>query len=619
VHSQIPSVRRFLNAALAGALAASVLLPPAAPAWAIGLSKANDPAVLREEASRRMNISFDYDEIQGELKRPAAAAPAPPGEMAQQSTGATWFPRRAPLPLVANSEVVEVTVFRDRALVMRQRRVESTDSGELVVDFTGLPLDIRPESFFAGIADGKAEVLAVERLTGEGLAVREAEQERLRKELRPLVDQVGEARDRIESLLAERAYLREAVVPSGEVATRAPVAEMEKTLAFVAKEERRISAALRAEEVAVEDLDRKIAPMLAKMRDPRADGEKVRVRVRVGVGAGGKKGAAVAVTLRYEVFGSGWSPAYRARLPQDGGRVELSYDGVVRQFTGEDWSDARLVLSTADAGAPGAPPALVAWTLEEGQPYWEQQAAYGSPARSGVFVGSAEGGGRGGSPGGPGAAAGSPSARAAVVFEVPGRWTVRGDGSEQRLPIATLAMDAREERVAVPRSAPQVFRKAKLVHGGGLPLLSGPVALFVGPDMVASAQMAAVAPGEDFELHFGGDEQMKAERVVLERKQEYVGVGKKQVRWTFKYEIRLRNFRDHAVTVRVGDQLPVAVSERVVVKALDMSPPLPADPRDPQGVLRWDLSVPAGGEAKIQFGFQVTSPAEVSLYELMAL
>jgi hypothetical protein len=570
-------VRRLSRAFPALLLAALLPFPSEAQ------QKANDASVLREEAGRRMKISFDYDQLEGELRAPAAAPPA-------ETLATGVHVRRAPLPLVANSDVIEVTVFRDRALVTRERTVD-VERGDTLVDFVGLPLDIRPESFHAGVGAGSAEILGIERLTGQGLAVRQAEQQRLRDSLRPLVDRVGESRDRIEALLAERAYLREAAVPSGDAATRVPVLEMEKTLAFVAKEERRIAAALREEERKVEELDRDIAPLLARMQDPQADGEKVRVRVHAG------KQGTIAVSLRYEVAAAGWSPAYRARLPEGGGPVELAYDGVVRQWSGEDWGGARLVLSTADAGAPGAPPPLSAWTLEEGQAYWTQQhePTTGSSAPA------------------------APSARAAVVFAVPGVFTVRGDGSEQRLPVATLSMPATETRVAVPRSAQQVFRRVEVVHAGSLPLLAGPVSLFVGADMVASSTIAPVAPGERFELHFGGDEQMKAERVVVERKQEYVGPGRKTVRWTFRYTIRVQNLRDEAVTVRVADQLPVAISERVVVKPLEMTTPLPTDVRDPQGVTRWDVAVPPGGESTIDFGFQVTSPADVQIADLMML
>ena len=57
------------------------------------------------EAKRRMNLSFDLDEVEGMLQQEIPLA---------YSSVAV-----APLPLEPNSEMAAVTVFRDRALVTR--------------------------------------------------------------------------------------------------------------------------------------------------------------------------------------------------------------------------------------------------------------------------------------------------------------------------------------------------------------------------------------------------------------------------------------------------------------------------------------------------------------------
>ena len=557
-----------------------------------GGGRAEADEALREEAKRRMKISFDYDEVSAELSSPASA-PAPPRPVPNSPA-----PRRAALPLRPNSSVQDATVYRDRALVTRLRALDLA-AGEGLIDFSGLPLGIRPESLHAGIGAGDAEVLAVERLTGQGLIQREAEQKAIREELRPLVDRIGEARDRIEALLAQRSYLRGAVLPEADVAERTPVAEMERTLAFVALQEVRIAADLRKEEAAVEEIDRSVAPLLTRLADPLAEGERVRVRVRAA------RAGKVTVTLRYQVWGASWSPAYRARIVGPG-KVELDYAGVVAQATGEDWSDARLLLSTADAATPGAPPQIGPWWLGEEasgamQAQAQSAATHNRVPGAGADTGTATGG------------------RSALVFEVPGRWTVRGDGSEQRVPVASLDIAGPEERVTVPRSIPLVYRSVRATHTGTLPLLAGPVSLFVGPDMVAQADLPAVAPGEPFVLHFGADEGMKVERTLVHRHREAVGPGRKTTRWSFEVEIAIRNFGGEARSVEVLDQLPVAVSDRVTVRRTAGDEPESPREGDPEGLLRWSAPVAAGGTTKLRFSYTVTSPSELWLPELAAL
>ena len=53
-----------------------------------------------------------------------------------------------------------------------------------------------------------------------------------------------------------------------------------------------------------------------------------------------------------------WAPSYDARVDSTTGRVELLYNALIRQKTTEDWSDVRLVLSTAQQGRNGRMPDL---------------------------------------------------------------------------------------------------------------------------------------------------------------------------------------------------------------------------------------------------------------------
>src|SRR5262249_49709342 len=53
-----------------------------------------------------------------------------------------------------------------------------------------------------------------------------------------------------------------------------------------------------------------------------------------------------------------WSPAYEARADEVSGAVELSTFATVRQSTGEPWSAARVVLSTAVPRQDATPPQI---------------------------------------------------------------------------------------------------------------------------------------------------------------------------------------------------------------------------------------------------------------------
>jgi hypothetical protein len=52
-------------------------------------------------------------------------------------------------------------------------------------------------------------------------------------------------------------------------------------------------------------------------------------------------------TLSYVIGTASWALSYDVRVDSTTGKVELLYNALIPQKTSEDWSDVRLVLSTA--------------------------------------------------------------------------------------------------------------------------------------------------------------------------------------------------------------------------------------------------------------------------------
>lgn len=532
-----------------------------------------------------MKLSFDLDEVEERLSEPAPAA------QGYASSGAT-----PPLPLEANSDVEEVTVFRDRALVTRTLSAD-LKAGTQSVTFEGLPFVLAPDSLHAGLLDGPARIVAVELLSATAEVEESAHSDALRADALRRTEELGRIRDRIESLLAQRAYLRGTLL-SGPVdgQSRADLKEVRSTLDYVGEAERDIARLLREQEERAGELDEELQPLLVKLDNPLATGQKVRVELAM------DSPGEVAIALRYQVWGAGWTPSYNARL--QGEQIEFEYQGVVTQSTQEDWTDAAVLLSTANPSSSGAMPEMNPWYL--GRDGW-----YGGDVGTNLDAGrgyseSPAGGTAAASTGGlldsrmEAAVQGS----GAVVFAVPGRRTIAGDGSAQRIPVGTQTFATTIELAAVPKLVPEVFRRARVAYDGAVPLLPGPVATYVDGDYVGSSTIGAVVPGEEFELAFGTDDRVRVDRQMLARKQEYLGPGRKTVRYTFHFRIRVANFSGTDALVELTDQLPVSEIDRVIVKALDVV----QDGDGESGLLEWQLAVPDGGEQEVEFRFSVTAP-----------
>lgn len=567
--------------------------------WTLACAVAAGGDDLRAEAESLMELPFDLDDVSDSLSLPAAAPAAARAAPASREgfLPTPTAPSRPPLPLEPNSTLTTVTVHRDRAFVTRERR-ETLPIGSHALPFEGLPHAVLAEGLSAKVVDGQAHIVAVELRSGIGDVADSERIERVRAEAEREVERLGVIRDRIESLLAQRAYLRSALVPPG--ATSAPPVKRVRTgLAYVGMAEVRIAEDLRQEQAAAEELGKVVEPLLRKLAEPLATGREVWVEVEV------DRPGPVAVALRYAVAGTGWTPAYNARLDPETGEVELEVFGVVTQSTREDWTDAALFLATGDAYDRATLPTLSAWTL-------------GRSGTPGLFVGAGV------------TTAAAPSTapqRAQVVtteldarvedagvpvLAIQGPRTIRGDGSPQRLPVARQRLAADVRLATIPKVAPSVQRRAVVRYDGSVPLLPGPVSAFVRSDYVGAGQIRSVVPGEGLELEFGTDDRFRVSRELVERVQ--TRIGKATSRYDFRFRTTLVNHGAVDAVVSVLDQVPLTDDPRIVVQTLDTSgAPGPAA----DGLVSWQVPVPAGGRAHVDLAFTVTVPDPLHHHALL--
>ncbi|MEQ1567132.1 MAG: mucoidy inhibitor MuiA family protein [Myxococcota bacterium] len=562
-----------------------------------------------QAAEERMGLEFDLDAVQEQVSAPSPQKRAPARPSAPTPAASAPMldppyyppavpppPMQAPLPLEPNSTLESVTVYRNQAFVTRTR-AESLPAGSAVLRFEGLPPVILGDSLSAKVVNGEARIVGVELRSGAGEVDDSTRIESVRQEAAKAVEKLGSIRDEIESLLAQRAYLRTALVPDGATATP-PIRRVRAGLEYVGAAELRIAERLRREEEAAKELNDVVVPLLRKLADPMATGREVRVEVQL------DHPGPVTVALRYGVSGAGWGPSYNARLDPATRRVELEVFGVVVQATQEDWRDAAVFLATADRVEGADVDDLVPWTL-------------GRSGNAGVFDSLDSGAGL---TTGVGPSEAPENTRVVetrldaqvqsagtTMLAIEGRRTVRGDGSPQRLPVASQQLDAVVRLTSVPKLAPSVQRRATVRYDGSVPLLPGPVASFVLSDYVGASAVPTLVPGEGLELEFGADERFRVTRELVAR--EETRVGHKVTRYDFRFRLTVTNFGATDATVAVADQLPRSDDARIVVTPRELSGA--ARPGD-DGLVSWELAVPATGSASVELGFSVTVPDEAS-------
>jgi uncharacterized protein (TIGR02231 family) len=327
------------------------------------------------------------------------------------------------------------------------------------------------------------------------------------------------------------------------------------------------------------------------------------------------------IDLTYHVSGASWRPLYDLAL--DGERLSVSYLAEVTQQTGEDWPEVALVLSTIRAGQSQTLPELTPWYIGRPQPQPQPMAGAvvrgmahkSAPAddESGARerrVAAAQAAKRMPPPAGMLAAEQAESeSGAGLSYRVARPLSVPGDGGPHKTLVAAFEADAVLDYLTVPVLAPEAYLRATVTNGTLL-LLPGRARIFHGAQFVGETHLDTVAPGEEFEVQLGVDDQVKVERKLRRR-----SAGKALLGGTrtidIGYEITVENHRDREATVSVHDHIPVSTDGDIKVRAREASPP-PAE-TDDLGELTWKLVLAPGKSAAVSHRFTVEHPAQVAV------
>lgn len=521
-----------------------------------------------------------------------------------------------------DSRISAVTVYADRAVVTRTASV-SLDAGVAELVFAHLPAALVEASLqAAGRGAAAATILDVSvRETHLDFAP-DSRVKELEGRLAALGREVRALDDRGVVLEAQGGMLTrmEGVLfapPSQEVPTPG-LDRLTASLDYLTEQRARLVGERAQLDRQREELQARIAAVEAELAQLRGAGGRTTktVTVRVQTAQAGP----LELALSYAVGGARWVPGYDARLLSGDRAVALGYFGVVRQGTGEDWTDVALTLSTAQPSLGGSAPVLTAWNLDVFDPV--VVARRGATERVRALppaplprqvnlqelttaaapdaVVEAEF-----------AAAAIESGATSASFRVAAPASVPSDGSAQKVPIMAVRLAATPEHLTVPKRQATAFLTAKVVNSSDFPLLAGAMNVFLDDTFVATSQVRTVMPGETFDLALGADEGIAVKHKRVRRFTERTGLTDSGVRVTYEYLITVRNNKRTPERVIVVDQVPLSRHEKVVVRQLA---PVPTELKPTtEGALKWALDLKPGEQREITVKFTVEHPADVDV------
>jgi uncharacterized protein (TIGR02231 family) len=531
---------------------------------------------------------------------------------------------RAAEPVTVESHITDVTVYPDRAQVTRTAEI-NINPGETRLLFDHLPVMLADDSIqAAGKAAAQVVIgdVAVNTIVHE--QAQDAKAEDLEKRVQNLHDQREALYSRQRVIDEQRKFIQSIQVKAaGDISreiqwNKFDVSQLKDLPEFVGSEFARLEEDSHKVAIDQRDLDRKIAVAEAEFNKYRSAANRVEKTVVVTLTA--KEATKLHGQISYVIGNAGWAPAYDARAAADASSVDLTYNAVVRQQTGEDWQGVNLTLSTAKPSIGAQMPDLTKWAVN----IWR-------PTTVNLPMAKAEGSYRALSAGAvdrlalaessPVPALGPAEMEAiiqqaqveqgvtAATFRVPRAANVPSDGEPHRQMVASVSLPAVFTYETTPKVSPFAYLKAAATNTTDAPLLAGAVNIFIGPDFIGTGRISTVSQGEAADLFLGIDEGIRVKREELKDSRGKSGFFRSRRHQARGYKITVENYKDKPQHVVVFDQIPVSGSDDVKVTLDDVSiKPTKID--DATGKLTWEMDLKPREKREITFEFTVDWPPD---------
>jgi uncharacterized protein (TIGR02231 family) len=539
--------------------------------------------------------------------------------------------------ITTSSQLTAATVYLDRAVLTRTARVD-LPAGQSELVFERLPVGLVDQSLqVSGRGTATATILDVNARTTYVAATPSMRVKALEDELTGLQQQDRAFADRLGHLDQQRALLIKiesamTAPPTGESATPRPsFEEWQKLLAFQSETLTRLTDEQHALDRQRKELEAKILAVenqLDELRGQQPDGRAYKtVTVRVAATTAGS----LDVTLGYAVSGASWAPAYDARLRGETRAVELTYYGVVRNGTGEDWNNLALTLSTARPSMGGGAPELPAWIVDVSQPM--AQAAYELEARrkqmserqafNQMVMAAAPAAGMAQEQDAGMAFSTVEAGTTSATFKIATPVTLASDNTSQKVAITSATLPANLQYQSTPKLLEAAFLSAYVTNTGEFPFLAGPVNTFLDDTFVATSRLKTVMPSERFELALGVDDAIAVKRRLVNRFTENTGLTNSGRRVTYEFLVTITNNKKTAERVAFKEAIPFSRNEKIVVKLLT---PLEREigtaaapkevSREDDGKLVWRLDLKPGEKREITLKVSIDHPADIEVVGL---
>ncbi len=531
------------------------------------------------------------------------------------------------------TRIAAATVYSDRAQVTRTGRVELA-AGLYKLVCADLPRTFDESSLqVEGAGTARARIMGIDVVRVQGLA---ADSPRY-KELKEKLDRLTARRDSLQmeqgALMSSAEFLDNyAKFPFEKGSTKLAteifrVQDWKSVLDFIHSERMRMSEKGDGLSKRIAKITEEINWVMGQINEMQTKGDWSR---RVVVDCEIASPGTLELALTYNVAGAQWGPEYQVRYDTAKESIDLAYNAWIRQFTGEDWKNVAVTLSTARPQIGAAPPEIAPHYLQQimrMRPMAEESAMGAVALKSGTARTSAD-------------ALPAPAppeeeykaeipeaelalSEFAASFSIPKAVDLPSGRDPRRVLVLQGTLTGKLSRYTAPRLSQNVYVTGDATNSLGAPLLAGPADVYIESaapgaqgrtsSFVGKEMLKTVAAGQEFPVHLGIDQDIKVTH-KLEKKEYITKEGAPVRKIRYSYLITLESFKQAAAGVKLQDRVPVPAVKEIKVTNVDLEPK-PAEERE-DGILTWNLSPAPKQKIEIRIAYTIEFPGDWEEYLL---
>ncbi|MBU2981584.1 DUF4139 domain-containing protein [Lentibacter algarum] len=317
--------------------------------------------------------------------------------------------------------------------------------------------------------------------------------------------------------------------------------------------------------------------------------------------------------VSYLVNSASWQPIYDMRLDKDAGKLSVERGAFIGQYTGEDWGDVKLTLSTVRPSQQVEPREIFAWQRSVTDPQValpksrvqveasslskravsDESVVAGAPMEEPVFAGAT-----------------ASYDGLAVTYDYPERVNVANRADNLRITLGEVTTDANVQAFAAPLYDETGFLMASITNDmGELILPSSQVSLFLDGRFVGQTQLADVIPvGGEADIPFGAIDGLRLKRTVKSRNEGDRGMISRSTELSEEVTIEVENLTGETWPVQVFDRVPFSEQEELEISYIANPRPSVEDYDDKRGVLQWSFDLKPGATQSISLKHELEWP-----------